>query len=74
MYPMYGYFLVKVIRICFYKGKFRRKQITEAIYKMKLQNEWGTFIDLKILPVSYLFYDVLSDILLSKEIINLTGG
>ena len=27
----------------------------EAFYKMKLQNEWGTFIDLKILPVSYLF-------------------
>ena len=30
--------------------------------KMKLQNDWGTFIDLKILPVSYFFYDVLSDI------------
>ena len=27
----------------------------EVFYKMKLQNEWGTFIDLKILPVSYLF-------------------
>lgn len=27
----------------------------EAYYKMKLQNEWGTFIDLKVLPVSYLF-------------------
>ena len=27
----------------------------EAFYKMKLQNEWGTFIDLKILPVSYPF-------------------
>ena len=24
----------------------------EAYYKMKLQNEWGTFIDLKVLPVS----------------------
>ena len=28
----------------------------EAFYKMKLQNERGTFIDLKILLVSYLFY------------------
>ena len=28
---------------------------SEAFYKMKLQNEWGTFIDLKILPVSYPF-------------------
>ena len=27
----------------------------EAYNKMKLQNEWGTFIDLKVLPVSYLF-------------------
>ena len=27
----------------------------EAFYKMKLQNERGTFIDLKILPVSYPF-------------------
>ena len=27
----------------------------EAYYKMKLQNEWGTFIDLKVLPVSYIF-------------------
>ena len=27
----------------------------EAFYKMKLQNEWGTFIDLKILPVSIIF-------------------
>ena len=26
-----------------------------AYYKMKLQNEWGTFIDLKVLPVSYIF-------------------
>ena len=33
----------------------------EAFYKMKLQNEWGTFIDLKILPV-FFFYDVLPDI------------
>ena len=33
----------------------------EAFYKMKLQNEWGTFIDLKILPVIF-FYDVLPDI------------
>ena len=34
----------------------------EAYYKMKLQNEWGTFIDLKVLPVSYIFYDVLPNI------------
>ena len=27
----------------------------EAYYKMKLQNEWGTFIDLKVLAVSYPF-------------------
>ena len=27
----------------------------EAYYKLKVQNEWGTFIDLKVLPVSYLF-------------------
>ena len=33
----------------------------EAFYKMKLQNEWGTFIDLKILPVIF-FYDILPDI------------
>ena len=33
----------------------------EAFYKMKFQKEWGTFIDLKILPVIF-FYDVLPDI------------
>ena len=27
----------------------------EAYYKMRLQNEWGTFIDLKVLAFSYLF-------------------
>ena len=34
----------------------------EAFYKMKLQNDWGTFIDFKILPVSYLFYATSSPI------------
>ena len=34
----------------------------EAYYKMKLQNECETLFDLKIKPVSYLFYDVHSDI------------
>ena len=34
----------------------------EAFYKMKLQNEWDTFIELKILPVSYLFYAMSSPI------------
>ena len=38
----------------------------EAYYKMKLQNLWGTFIDLKVLTVSYIFfYDVLRNIWLT---------
>ena len=39
MYLIYSSFLVKVIRSCFCKGKFRRKQISEALDKRKLQNE-----------------------------------
>ena len=49
MYPIYCSFLVKVIRISVSAAKvteFRSKQITEAIYKVKLLNKMSEALSL----------------------------
>ena len=48
-HPIYCSFLVKVMRISVYAAKvteFRSKQITEAIYKMKLLNKMSEALSL----------------------------